>query len=58
MLYTIVFWVTTPNGRKPRDLYVGAALASLGFTALITLGAGLVQHQLRQLRPPTDSSAW
>jgi len=46
-LYTVVFWVTTPGGIGPRDLFVGAALASLGFTFLITLGAGLVQHQLR-----------
>ena len=29
------------------DLLPGAALASLGFTLLITIGSGLVQHQLR-----------
>ena len=46
-LYTVVFWVTTPGAPGPRDLCVGAALASLGFTFLITLGSGLVQHQLR-----------
>jgi uncharacterized BrkB/YihY/UPF0761 family membrane protein len=47
VLYTAVFWVTTPSGAGPRELLVGAALASLGFTFLITLGSGLVQHQLR-----------
>lgn len=47
VLYTIVFWVTTPGAERPRDLLFGAALASLGFTFLITLGSGLVQHQLR-----------
>jgi uncharacterized BrkB/YihY/UPF0761 family membrane protein len=46
-LYTVVFWVTTPGTPGPRDLFMGAALASLGFTFLITLGSGLVQHQLR-----------
>jgi uncharacterized BrkB/YihY/UPF0761 family membrane protein len=46
-LYTLVFWVTTPGGVGPRDLFAGATLASLGFSILITLGSGLVQHQLR-----------
>ena len=46
-LYTVVFWITTPGGADPCDLFVGATLASLGFSFLITLGSGLVQHQLR-----------
>ncbi len=46
-LYTVVFWVTTPGVPAPRDLFLGAALASVGFTFLIMLGSGLVQHQLR-----------
>jgi uncharacterized BrkB/YihY/UPF0761 family membrane protein len=46
-LYFAVFRVATPSRVATRDLAPGAALASLGFTLLITIGSGLVQHQLR-----------
>ena len=36
-----------PNDAQGRDLVPGAVLAGLGFTLLITVGSGLVQHQLR-----------
>ena len=47
MLYFAVFRVTTPGRVSAPDLFPGAALASVGFTLLITIGSGLVQHQLR-----------
>lgn len=47
VLYGAVFVVATPGPRSLRELIPGAALASFGFTFLITLGSGLVQHQLR-----------
>jgi uncharacterized BrkB/YihY/UPF0761 family membrane protein len=47
MLYFAVFRVATPGRVAASDLLPGAALASLGFTLLITIGSGLVQHQLR-----------
>jgi uncharacterized BrkB/YihY/UPF0761 family membrane protein len=47
MLYFTVFRVATPGRVAASDLLPGAALASLGFTLLITIGSGLVQHQLR-----------
>jgi uncharacterized BrkB/YihY/UPF0761 family membrane protein len=46
-LYAAVFRITTPIPVRMRSLLPGAALASLGFTLLITVGSGLVQHQLR-----------
>ncbi|HWF14884.1 MAG TPA: YhjD/YihY/BrkB family envelope integrity protein [Acidimicrobiales bacterium] len=46
-LYFAVFRVATPSRVATRDLVPGAGVASLGFTLLITIGAGLVQHQLR-----------
>ena len=45
--YLVVFGVTTPVSAPWRQHLPGAALASVGFTVLITAGAGLVQHQLR-----------
>lgn len=45
--YLVVFRVTTPVSAHWVQHLPGAALASVGFTALITAGAGLVQHQLR-----------
>jgi uncharacterized BrkB/YihY/UPF0761 family membrane protein len=45
--YLVVFHVTTPVTVPWSNHLPGAALASVGFTLLITLGAGLVQHQLR-----------
>jgi uncharacterized BrkB/YihY/UPF0761 family membrane protein len=47
VLYGAVFRVATPGGIASVQLLPGAALAALGFTFLITLGSGLVQHQLR-----------
>jgi uncharacterized BrkB/YihY/UPF0761 family membrane protein len=46
-LYFAVFRVATPGRVTALELLPGAALASLGFTLLITVGSGLVQHQLR-----------
>jgi uncharacterized BrkB/YihY/UPF0761 family membrane protein len=46
-LYLCSFRVLTPSGPGVRQLVPGAALAGLGFTVLITLGSGLVQHQVR-----------
>jgi uncharacterized BrkB/YihY/UPF0761 family membrane protein len=45
--YFTVFRVATPIRVGRRDLLPGAVLASLGFTLLITVGSGLVQHQLK-----------
>jgi uncharacterized BrkB/YihY/UPF0761 family membrane protein len=47
LFYLVVFRVTTPISGPSSRLTPGAALAALGFTLLITVGAGLVQHQLR-----------
>jgi uncharacterized BrkB/YihY/UPF0761 family membrane protein len=45
--YLAVFRAATPPHARGRALVPGAVLASLGFTLLITVGSGLVQHQLR-----------
>ena len=45
--YFTVFRVATPNHVRRRELLPGAILAAVGFTLLITVGSGLVQHQLR-----------
>jgi len=45
--YLIAFAVLTPITVKWRQLLPGSLLGAVGFTALITVGAGLVQHQLR-----------
>ncbi len=37
----------TTGGIGTGDLFPGATVASLGFTLLITVGSGLIQHQLR-----------
>jgi uncharacterized BrkB/YihY/UPF0761 family membrane protein len=47
VLYFAAFRALTPRGIGTRDLLPGAAVASLGFTLLITVGSGLIQHQLR-----------
>ena len=47
LLYFTVFRVATPGRVGALELLPGAVLASLGFTLLITVGSGLVQHQLR-----------
>ncbi len=52
VLYATVFWVTTPGVLAKRNLLPGAAVASLGFTVLITLGTcpAPAAAQLRDLR--------
>jgi uncharacterized BrkB/YihY/UPF0761 family membrane protein len=46
-LYVAAFRVLTPSAITTRSLVPGAVVAALGFTLLITLGSGLIQHQLR-----------
>jgi uncharacterized BrkB/YihY/UPF0761 family membrane protein len=46
--YLAAFRVLTAADAGWRELLPGSVLAAVGFTALITVGAGLVQHQLRQ----------
>jgi uncharacterized BrkB/YihY/UPF0761 family membrane protein len=46
--YLVAFRVLTAADAGWRELLPGSVLAALGFTALITVGAGLVQHQLRE----------
>ncbi len=46
-LYAAAFRCLTPSTIASRSLVPGAAFAALGFTFLITLGCGLVQHQVR-----------
>ena len=46
-LYLVVFRVLTPSSVGTRSLVPGASLAATGFTILITVGSGLVQHQIR-----------
>ncbi len=47
VLYTAAFRALTLSVVPLRALVPGATLAALGFTFLITLGSGLVQHQVR-----------
>ena len=47
VLYTASFRVLTPGERGVRRFVPGAILAGTGFTVLMTVGSGLVQHQLR-----------
>ena len=47
LLYLAAFRALTPKSIRTRSLVPGATLASVGFTLLITLGSGLIQHQLR-----------
>jgi len=47
VLYWIAFRALTAAPVGARALLPGAVTAALGFTALITVGVGLVQHQLR-----------
>lgn len=46
--YLIAFKLLTPGDVALRQLLPGSLLGAVGFTFLITVGAGLVQHQLRQ----------
>jgi hypothetical protein len=46
-LFLASFALLTPGDATGRQLLPGAAVAAVGFTALTTVGSGLVQHQLR-----------
>ena len=46
-LYVAAFRALTPSAIGVGALVPGAAVAATGFTFLITLGSGLVQHQVR-----------
>ncbi|MGD0391997.1 MAG: YhjD/YihY/BrkB family envelope integrity protein [Acidimicrobiales bacterium] len=46
-LYMAAFRSLTPSVIRSHALIPGATVAAIGFTFLITLGSGLVQHQLR-----------
>ncbi len=46
-LYVAAFRVLTPRQITLRDLVVGAVTAGISYTALLTLGTALIQHQLR-----------
>jgi uncharacterized BrkB/YihY/UPF0761 family membrane protein len=41
------FRVLTPRQVGPRDLLLGAVVAGVGYTVLLTVGTALIQHQLR-----------
>jgi uncharacterized BrkB/YihY/UPF0761 family membrane protein len=45
--YLLAFRLLTPAAVTWRPLVPGSLFAAVGFTALITVGAGLIQHQLR-----------
>lgn len=47
LLYLVSFRVLTPVPVSIGDLTPGATMAGLGFTILITVGSGLVEHQVR-----------
>ncbi len=47
VLYLGAFRALTPHVIPTRSLAPGAALAGIAFTLLITVGSGLVQHQLK-----------
>lgn len=47
VLYLAAFRVLTPGGVTTRRLVPGAVVSAVGFTVLITVGSGLIQHQLR-----------
>jgi uncharacterized BrkB/YihY/UPF0761 family membrane protein len=47
VLYLAAFRALTPSSVRTRSLVPGATAASVGFTLLITVGSGLIQHQLR-----------
>ncbi len=47
ILYVAAFRALTPGMIRTRPLVPGAAVAAVGFTLLITVGSGLLQHQIR-----------
>jgi uncharacterized BrkB/YihY/UPF0761 family membrane protein len=46
-LYWASFLVLTPKAIQARLLFAGAVTGAVGFTLLITLGTGLITHQLK-----------
>jgi len=46
-LFFAAFRALTPGIISSRSLFPGAFVGSLGFTLLITVGSGLIQHQVR-----------
>jgi uncharacterized BrkB/YihY/UPF0761 family membrane protein len=46
-LYFVTFTLLTAKAIGPRGLLPGAILGAVGFTALITVGTGLLTHQLK-----------
>ena len=46
-LYLGAFRVLTPRSIGTRDLVIGALVGGIGYSILLTVGTGLVQHQLR-----------
>jgi uncharacterized BrkB/YihY/UPF0761 family membrane protein len=47
LFYLLAFRLLTPLALASRTMAPGALVAGLGFTVLITLGSGLIEHQLR-----------
>ena len=47
LFYWAAFWVLTPLGVPVRALLAGSTVGALGFTLLITVGSGLIRHQIR-----------
>ncbi len=47
LFYFAAFRVLTPGSVGTRELFPGSVVSSLGFSLLITVGAGLIQHQIR-----------
>lgn len=47
IFYWVAFVVLTPIKADPRRFLAGSVLGSVGFTVLITLAVGLIEHQLR-----------
>ncbi len=45
--YASAYRTLTPRVVRTRSLLPGAVAAAIGFTALITLGSGLVEHQIK-----------
>lgn len=45
--YWLTFRVLTPRGVRTRALLPGCVLGGIAFTALITIGTGLIQHTLQ-----------
>ncbi len=46
-LYFAAFWTLTPRVESAQQLLPGAIAAGIAFTALTTIGSGLIQHQLK-----------